>query len=178
MHRPLAALYRLSAGLAAVCLALIAGLVALQVLARLLDWGLVFLGEPAAGFIVPSLAEISGFLLAGATFLALADTLAHNVHIRVSLLTERLMMPASGILEGVVAVLGAGISGFSAYALAAYAFKSFSYGDVSYGIIAVPLGLPQAAMALGLVVLTVALIEEAVLGFAGRRRAMPQESAI
>lgn len=85
MRRTLDTLYSVAGALAALCLVAIAVLVALQIGARLLDYALVFTGLTPTRFIVPSLTEIAGFLLAGATFLALADTLAKNVHIRVDL---------------------------------------------------------------------------------------------
>ena len=169
MRRALDMLYTIAAGAAALCLVAILVLVALQIAARILDFALVALALPPTRFIVPSLAEISGFLLAAATFLALADTLAKNVHIRVDLLTTRLPQRARRIVDGVVALCGAAISAFATYALGALALKSLSYGDVSYGMVAVPLALPQAVLALGLLVLTIALIDEAVLAFSGAR---------
>ena len=170
MRRALDALYSLCAGLAALCLFAIAALVAVQVGARLLDTGLVALGHAPTGFNIPSIAEIGGYLLASATFLALADTLAKNVHIRVDLLTSRLPERARAILDGVVALFGAGIGGFGAYALGALAYKSFTFGDVSYGLVPVPLALPQATLAFGLGVLAIALIDEAMLAFSGNDR--------
>ena len=170
MRRALDALYSLCAALAALCLVAIAALVAVQVGARLLDTGLVALGQAPTGFNVPSLAEIGGYLLAAATFLALADTLARNVHIRVDLLTTRLPERARAVLDGVVALVAAGIAAFGAYATGALALKSYSYGDVSYGMVPVPLALPQATLALGLGVLAIALVDEALCAFSGDDR--------
>ena len=178
MRRTLDTLYAASAALAALCLVAIFVLVALQIGARLLDLLLVEVGLTPTRFTVPSLAEIAGFLLAGATFLALADTLAKNVHIRVDLVTQRLPGRAKAIVDGIVALLGAGIAGFAAYAATALALKSYSYGDVSYGMVAVPLALPQATLALGMAILTIALVDEAVLAFAGRDRVEGAGSAI
>ncbi len=162
MRGCLDALYRVSGGLAALCLVAIAALVALQVAARLLDAALGALGIPVTGLVVPSLAEVAGFLLAAATFLALADTLAHGVHIRVDLLTARLPDALRRPLEAAVALLAAGLAGFAAYACAALAYKSYSYGDLSYGIVAVPLVIPQSALAIGLAILAVALVDRAL----------------
>ncbi|MEX6508298.1 TRAP transporter small permease [Jiella sp. M17.18] len=170
MRRALDMLYRAAAGLAALCLVAILVMVAVQIAARLLDFALVKLGLPPTRFIVPSLAEISGFLLGAATFLALADTLAKNVHIRVDLLTTRLPDGVRRVVDGIVALLGAGVSGFATYAMAALALKSLSYNDLSYGMVAVPLALPQAVLALGLLILTVALVDEGVLAFTGNDR--------
>ena len=170
MRRVLDTIYSVAGGIAALCLVAILVLVALQVGARLLDFVLISLGATPTRFAVPSLAEIAGFLLAGATFLALADTLARNVHIRVDLVTQRLPERVRQNVDGIVALLGAGIALFGAYATGGLALKSFSYGDVSYGMIAVPLALPQATLALGLFILAIALIDEAVLAFRGMDR--------
>ncbi len=170
MRRTLDTLYSVAGALAALCLVAIAVLVALQIGARLLDYALVFTGLTPTRFIVPSLAEIAGFLLAGATFLALADTLAKNVHIRVDLVTARLPERPRQIVDGCVALLGAGIAGFGTYATGALALKSLEFNDVSYGMIAIPSALPQSVLTLGLAVFTIALIDEAVLAFAGQDR--------
>ncbi|MBB4005491.1 TRAP transporter small permease [Aurantimonas endophytica] len=170
MRRVLDTLYSAAAGVAALCLLAILLLVAAQVGARTLDVLLVAAGLTPTRFVVPSLAEIAGFLLAGATFLALADTLAKNVHIRVDLVTARLPAGLRQGVDGVVALVGAAVAGFGAYATGALALKSYSFDDVSYGMVAVPLALPQATLALGLVILTIALVDEAVLAFTGRDR--------
>lgn len=171
MRRTLDTLYRLAAAAGALCLFAILVLVATQVGARLLDWGLTSLGLAATGFIVPSLAEIAGYLLAAATFLALADTLAHAVHIRVNLVSERLPARVRGVLDGLVAFVAAALCVFATYALGAYALKSLEHGDVSYGMVRVPLALPQGVMCLGLFVLAIALIDQGVAAFRGRPRA-------
>ncbi|MBP0618223.1 TRAP transporter small permease [Jiella mangrovi] len=167
MRRALDTLYLTAGWLAALCLVAILVLVGLQVGARLVDWGLTALGAGATGFSIPGLAEIGGFLLGASTFLALADTLAKNVHIRVDLLTQRLPERPRQILDGIVALLGAALAAFATYALAALAMKSLSYGDVSYGLVAVPLAVPQGCLAVGLLVLTIALVDEAAKAFSG-----------
>ena len=170
MRRTLDTLYSTACALAALCLVVILVLVAAQVGARLLDFLLIAAGLTPTRFAVPSLAEIAGFLLAAATFLALADTLAKNVHIRVDLLTSRLPARSREILEGVVALVAAGIAGFATFAISGLALKSFDHGDLSYGMVAVPLALPQAMMALGLAVLVVALLDESISSFTGHTR--------
>ncbi|MBO0661437.1 TRAP transporter small permease [Jiella sp. MQZ9-1] len=170
MRRALETLYRTAGWLAALCLVAILVLVSLQIGARLLDWALTVAGAQATGFSVPGLAQIGGFLLGASTFLALADTLAKNVHIRVDLATQRLPARLRQIVDGLVALLGAALSGFATYALAAFAMKSFAYGDVSYGLVATPLVIPQGCLAFGLLVFTIALIDEAVLAFQGEDR--------
>lgn len=178
MRIVLQAMYRLSAWVAAGCLLTILGLVTVQVCARLLDWALVVFGGTAVGFLVPSLAEIAGFLLGAATFLALAGTLAAGVHIRVNLVTERLPERARDLLDGIVSFVAAGLSAYAAYALSGFAWRSYQYNDVSYGMVQVPLALPQAVMAFGLIVLTLALLDDAYQSFAHRRRPAGAEGGI
>src|SRR6266581_1736957 len=85
MRRALDRLYAFALWLAAGCLLGIAVLVALQIAGRLLDGTLVLFGLSRAGLIVPSLDEIAGYLLAAASFLALAGTLKAGAHIRTTM---------------------------------------------------------------------------------------------
>ena len=86
MRRCLDALYNATLWLSALCLVLIAVLVGLQIGGRLVDGALKLLGLPVTGFQILSLAEIAGYLLAAASFLALAGTLKGGAHIRVTML--------------------------------------------------------------------------------------------
>lgn len=159
MRRFLDALYE-AAGYAAACALLtIFGLVAFQILGRLYDGALRVMGLPAAGFVVPSIAEICGFLLAAASFLALARTLTAFAHIRVGMLVDRFpprIRRWSEVAAGGAASL---IAAYATVALARLTWKSISFNDVSYGIVPVPLGLPQAVMTVGLAILTIALVD-------------------
>ena len=46
---------------------------------------------------------------------------------------------------------------------------SIEYGEVSYGMIPVPLWIPQSFMALGLIVLTIALVDDIVRVLRGKK---------
>lgn len=160
MRAALDRLYSMAAWVAAGCLFAIFLLVLVQVSMRLLDGLMRLAGQPALGFLVPSIAEICGFLLAAASFLALARTLAAGGHIRVGILIDRLGA-SRRFLESAMALLGAVLGGYFAYAVGRLAWKSLSFNDVSYGMVPVPLWIPQAVMTLGLVVLVVALLDTA-----------------
>lgn len=150
MRRKLFPLYRGCGVLAALFLVGIAVLLLAQILGRLF------------GFLVPSANELAGFALVGATFLALADTLGSGGHIRVSLLVERLGGNARRAVElwclGVGALL---LSYFSFHAFV-MVWESYDFGDVSPGLLPVPLWIPQLGMAVGLLVMAVAFVEELV----------------
>jgi len=151
--------YRLAGYAAAVALVLIFMLVLIQVGARLADSAMRLAGLPPLGFIVPSIAEICGFLLAAASFLALSHTLTIGGHIRVGILVERLPAGLRRVVETASGVAAALLAGYFTYAVTELALKSWRYNDVSYGFVPAPLWLPQSAMALGLLLLTVALVD-------------------
>jgi TRAP-type C4-dicarboxylate transport system permease small subunit len=162
MRRLLDRLYRGAGVTAAGAIFLIFALVALQVSARLLDAGLRLVGVAPIGFIVPSIAEICGFLLSAASFLALAYTLTAGGHIRVGILVERLGPSSRRMVEAAVGLAACAVAAYATVALARLTWKSFVFNDVSYGIVPVPLALPQALMALGLAILAVAVLDVTV----------------
>ena len=85
MRRILDTLYRVTLWASALCLVAIALLVGAQLAGRLLDGTLALLHLPRTDFVILSLNEICGYLLAGASFLALAGTLKAGAHIRVTM---------------------------------------------------------------------------------------------
>jgi TRAP-type C4-dicarboxylate transport system permease small subunit len=160
MRSFLDALYRWSLYLSALCLAAIAAMVGVQLAGRLIDGALHILGLPALGLVVLSLVEICGYLLAAASFLALAPTLKAGAHIRVTMVLSALSEPARRYVEVWAFGASAVASAYLTYHLANFARVSFLFNEVSSGVVRVPLGYPQAAMALGALILTIALIDE------------------
>ncbi|MBT8360977.1 MAG: TRAP transporter small permease, partial [Deltaproteobacteria bacterium] len=78
METILQKLYRGCAHIAAACVALIAFGVVLEIILRLF------------GKSLPGIIEVATFALVGASFLALAHTFRHNVHIRITMIIGRL----------------------------------------------------------------------------------------
>ncbi len=107
---------------------------------------------------ISSYADFSGFMLAGATFLALAHTLRADGHIRVNLVTARLPIYAQAIMEGVVLLTASMLIGYATWFMGGLVLESLHYGDVSNGIVPVPLWIPQSVAAFGLGLLLVALL--------------------
>jgi TRAP-type C4-dicarboxylate transport system permease small subunit len=163
MRRLLDRLYHVALWLAAACLVVIAVLVALQLVGRLIDGALKLVGLPAYGFVILSLAEIAGYLLAAASFLALAGTLKSGAHIRVTILLGALGESKRRFVELWVLGAAAALTIYMTFNIARFAFFSWMFNDVSHGLIPVPLAIPQAAMALGLLVLVIALIDEFII---------------
>ena len=155
IRRTLDALYLWSGAAAAVLLALIAVAIIVQVAGRSL------------GYVVDS-TEIAGFFMAASSFFALAHTFKRGTHVRVTLLVERVTGGGRRILEAWCCLAAAGFVGFLAWWALDLVAQSWRFGDISPGLLAIPFWIPQAAMASGLLLLTVALVDEAVGIVSGR----------
>jgi TRAP-type C4-dicarboxylate transport system permease small subunit len=112
--------------------------------------------------------ELAGFCLAASTFLGLAYTFRGGAHIRVTLLIGPLAAAPRKWVELWCCGAGALIVGYLAWHAVAFAFQSWEFGDISPGLLAAPFWIPQSGMALGLVILTVALVDETIAVARGR----------
>jgi TRAP-type C4-dicarboxylate transport system permease small subunit len=169
MRRVLDSLYGAALWLAVACLVAIAVLVMLQVFGRLLDAALIMLGQPRYGFNILSLPEIAGFLLAGASFLALAGSLKAGAHIRVTLALSFLpsrMRHAAEVLALAIATLCAA---WAAWFLGTMAFDSWRFNELSVGILPIPLWIPQAATFAGAALLALAFADELTRALRGEQ---------
>jgi TRAP-type C4-dicarboxylate transport system permease small subunit len=179
MRRILDTLYRATLWLSASCLVAIALLVGAQLAGRILDGALALAHLPRTDFVILSLDEICGYLLAAASFLALAGTLKAGVQIRVTMLLGALSDRWRRVMEIWAFAFAAFASGYMTWNLGNFAWVSFRFHEVSAGVVRVQLAYPQAAMALGMLMLTVALIDElCVVVVAGRPSFRTAEDAI
>jgi TRAP-type C4-dicarboxylate transport system permease small subunit len=161
--------YALTLWLAAACLLAIGVLVGIQVIGRIADLLLKLSGRPPYGFMVASLAEMAGYLLAATSFLALAATLKRGAHIRVTMLLEAMPPRPRFLFELWALVVGSAFAAFMTWSLARLVWDSIRFKEVSYGLLPIPLAIPQAAMAIGLLALLVALLDElAIIWRTGR----------
>lgn len=155
VRRFLDGLYLWSGYLAAVFLAAIAITIILQVIGR------------RVGFTVDA-TEIAGFCMAASTFFALAHTFKRGSHVRVTLLVTRLTGRARQGLEALCCLVAALIAGYAAWHAILLVLQSWQFGDISPGLLAIPFWIPQSAMAAGLLLLVVALLDEALAILRGR----------
>ncbi len=152
-------LYALSGGVAAAFLLAICIAVMLQVGANMIDSAArLITGEPV-GLVVPSYSEFTGFFLVAASFLALANSLRHGAHIRVTLLIRGLPSGPRRLIEIWCCTIALAFAAFFAWHSVALVWDSYVYNDVSPGIVAVPIWIPQISMPLGLIVFTIALAD-------------------
>ena len=159
MRATLNALYLVAAWLAAAMMVGVLAMVTVGILGRQFD------------FYVPGTDAYAGYLMAGAGFMALAHTFKYGEHIRVTLLIQALGRKGQRALEIWSLVVAVFLGAIIAFYSVRLAWQSHAFHDISTGNDATPLWIPQLGMAVGTVVLLVALIDELVLELTGRRRA-------
>lgn len=157
MRKTLDALYLGAAALAALFMVGLLVMVLLSILSRQLH------------FHVPGTDAYAGYLMAASGFLALAHTLKHGEHIRVTLIINAL----KGRWKKGTEIWALGAATLLAMLFAFYscrlAWQSRSFNDISTASDATPLWIPQLAMAFGTVILAIAFIDELVLEIKNQR---------
>lgn len=159
LRKGLDKLYTLSGWLGAACIAAICLLVVCQVALNAIDRISTLLTGTAVGLTIPSYADFTGFFLAASSFLALAYTLRHGAHIRVTLVYGHVPAGVQKLLEIWACFFGAAVSVYFSWFTGQLTWESYVYHDLSPGMIAVPLWIPQLAMLLGLIILSIALFD-------------------
>ena len=140
-------------------------MVLLGIVGRLFNW------------FVPGTDAYAGYCMAACGFLALAHTLKRGEHIRVSLVLEHVGVRARQRLELVALAIASVLAAAFAWYSVKLAVQSWQFSDISTGNDATPLWIPQLAMAIGTLVLFVALVDEFVLEWrGGRAPKMPDEA--
>src|SRR5699024_733528 len=146
-RRAVAALRRLCALLALICLAGIALIILAGVLGRMV------------GILVPDTATISGMLLGMTVFLALAPTFCSDGHIRVELIIGRMHGRLRRGLELACLVVALCLMALMTYACYYEVLAAYSLHTLSIGLLAIPVWIPQSSMLLGMGVLFLSLLE-------------------
>lgn len=156
MRAALSVLYRAAEVLGAVFLVLIGVLIVSQVFARMV------------GRMVPGADELAGYCMAASFFLMLGPALRRGAHIRVGVLVERLRGGARRAMELACLLFATALSGYFAWFWLRMTYDSYDFGDLGQGVLPIPLWIPQAAMAVGLVILVVALLDDLLAVLRGR----------
>ena len=157
MRRFLDFLYDAAAWAAALCMVGVLAMVLTSILGRQFH------------FHLPGTDAYAGYAMAAAGFLALAHTLKKGEHIRVTLIIGRLTGGTRRVLEMWSLSVAVLLSGLFAFYACRLVWQSHAFHDMSTSNDATPLWIPQLAMAVGTVLLFVALVDEWVLELRGRR---------
>ena len=157
MRRLLDALYDSAAALAALCMVGLLLMVLVSILGRQFN------------FYLRGTDAYAGYLMAGASFLALAHTLKRGEHIRVTLVLGLLRGAARRGLELWSLALASLLALLFAFYSCRLVWQSLLFDDISTGNDATPLWIPQLGMATGAVIFAIAFIDETLLEWRGKR---------
>ncbi|MGF1765661.1 TRAP transporter small permease [Aliivibrio kagoshimensis] len=167
MRQFLNRLYMMSGVSSGVCIVIICLLILMRVIGR---W---------MGIVIPSSDDFAGFLLAASCFLALAYTFHHGGHIRVSLFTSRLSEKRSLFFERFILTFAALLVSYLAYELSYMVWESWDFEELSSGYIAVPMWIVQMPVAIGSIVMAIAVIDAAYCSLLyGQRIALSEEELL
>ena len=168
-RRCLDKLYLGSGWLAAASIAAICFLVLCQVCLNAVDRLSGMITGSAIGMTIPSYADFTGFFLAAASFLALAHTLRQGGHIRVTLFISHFSARLERIFEVWCLLLSSAVTLYFTWYTFMLIRESYTYHDLSSGMIAVPIWIPQSTMLLGLIVLSISLVDESIRVIQGKQ---------
>jgi TRAP-type C4-dicarboxylate transport system permease small subunit len=126
------------------------------------------------GFYLRGSDAYAGYCMVAASFLALAHTLRRGEHIRVTLFLERFGAKVRHRLELWCHAVATVFTAVLAFYSVRLAYQSFIFNDISQGNDATPLWIPQIGMALGAVILFIAIVDDFVLHLHGRYKPHPQ----
>jgi TRAP-type C4-dicarboxylate transport system permease small subunit len=150
-------LYLFSGYAAGVFLVLIFGIMMFMSLGREVGWN------------IPAGDDFASWCMAAMAFLGLAHTFKRGEIIRVGILVEKLTGKKRWALEiAALSISSAFMLFFSWYAVS-MTYDSYRFNDMAQGVLAVPLWIPQLGYCGGLVILTIAVIDELVHVLKGNR---------
>lgn len=155
MRKALDGLYVVSGALSAFLIVAICGVVSLQVVFNIITRLRIF----ETNLTIPSYADVSGFLLAASSFLALAYALTRGGHIRVTLFLTLVGERVRFVADIFCLVLCGTISAAVTYYMASLTHESYTFDDRSPGILAIPIWVGQLPLTIGLAILTIAFAD-------------------
>jgi TRAP-type C4-dicarboxylate transport system permease small subunit len=130
---------------------------------------LVQIGGRLSGVFIRGTDQFAGYLLAGATFFALAYTFGTGGHIRVALVLENVPASMRRIFELICLCGGAVAIGYFAWHAGVMTWQSYVFKDVTHGLVSIPMWIPQSIMPLGLGLMFIAIIDALVQFLGGHR---------
>lgn len=159
MRKSLDLLYKISGVGAALSLIMIVLILFGQVTFNIIDYVAHTFFDKRFGMLIPSYAQFSGYALGCTTFLSLAMALRYGAHIRVTLLEVRLQPFVRRWTHTLVALMGVGVALLISYSLIELTIDSWMWNTTATGLVRTPLWIPQACLALGSIIFSIACID-------------------
>ena len=129
---------------------------------------------------IPAGDDFASWCMAAMAFLGLAHTFKRGDMIRVGLLLEKLRGRKRQVAEIIALCVAAGFVLYFTRHAVQMTYDSYRFNDMAQGVVAVPLWIPQLGFSGGLVILSIALIDELVNVISGNtpsyQRGSPDES--
>ena len=121
------------------------------------------IGVRLMGANIPSSDDISGYLVAGATFFGLAYTMNSGEHIRIDLFINMLSPAIRRIVLIITKFFGFILISTFFYYVMLMVKEAFDYGDLTSGQVAFPMWLVQMPYAIGVFALLVSVLDQLIL---------------
>lgn len=106
--------------------------------------------------------DIATFSMVGLAFLGLPSVYRAGLHVRVETVITRLSARARKWLNITSVAVAIAVCLVLIYFSAVLVSDSWRYGDTSYGLLPIPLWIPQLPIPVGLVLLSLALLDDLV----------------
>jgi TRAP-type C4-dicarboxylate transport system permease small subunit len=115
------------------------------------------------GFRTGGTDDIVSWITAATAFLGLAHTFKHGDFVRVGLLLEQLGPKMRRVFEFVALLIATCFVGYMSYAICTYVHLSYVLKDMANGLVVIPKWIPQMSVAIGCILLFIALLDELIL---------------
>lgn len=165
IRRVLDCCYLASGALGALSMVLLAAVVLAQVAGRLVQ------------FQIRGTDDFTAWLMAAGACFSLAYTFRYGTHIRVGLLLERVAGTRRRCLEMLCLAVGAATAGLFTWAAFDLVYNSWRFHEVAPGLVKIAMWIPQTAMALGALLLLIALLDDLAMLVVGRRTSYEKASS-
>ena len=127
------------------------------------------------GLNIPAGDDFAAWCMAAMAFLGLAHTFKSGEMIRVGLLIDRFSGRMRQVIEIAALVVGIVFVGYFAWHACNFTYFSWLTKEVATGIVPLPMWIPQLGYSGGLVILTIAMIDELVRVLAGYKPSYERE---
>jgi TRAP-type C4-dicarboxylate transport system permease small subunit len=148
MRKTLDTLYRLAAWAGAACVLAICILMLAQALSRL------------GGAMVRGADDLTAWLCAGAAFLPLAATFKRGDLVRMGIVLDRFDDATARWIELLVLTLCSAFALYLSFWLVNFVYETWAFAERGQGLLPLPLWIPQTPVAVGAVILALALLDE------------------
>ena len=119
------------------------------------------------GILVKGADDLTAWSVVAAGFLPLAYTYRRNRHIRVTVLVEQLTGWRRRLLEMLILVVSLFLAGYMTYSAFDMIWDSYRFEELSQNLIVLPIWIPQSSIAVGSLLLAIAIMDDLVVSLLG-----------